>query len=127
MRKPNRTKSETAPRDAAPVAKPTAAEREAFALRASVDYEAPKDGEPLDRDVRRAVMARRMNTLLRYPARCGDTRCRRTGRCVGLTMRCDRDFPLPSLTPEQAAEAAASMRAAFQRRLVELGRQTDRR
>ena len=128
MRKPNRTKSKPAPRNAAPVAKPTEAEREAFALRASADCETQKDGAPhADRDVRRAVMARRMNTLLRYPARCGDTRCRRTGRCVGLTMRCDRDFPLPGLTPEQAAEAAASMRAAFQRRLVELGRETDRR
>lgn len=129
MTKPNKTKSKTAPRNAAPVAKPQSeAARVAAVLRASVDYQAPKGGVPhQDRDVVRASLIRRMNTLLRFPARCGDALCRRTRRCVGLTMRCDRDFPALPLTPEQHAEAAASMRAALRRRLVELGRETDRR
>ncbi len=112
MTKPNRTKSNDARRNVAPVAKPqTEAARVAAVLRASASYRPRKEGEPpVDREVMGAVLVRRLMTMLGHPLRCGDALCRRAGRCVGPTIRCDRDFPPPVMTPAQGDEAIAHFR-----------------
>ena len=67
------------------------------------------------------MMARSMNTAIGDPLRCREPRCRRVGRCVGLTMRCNRDFPAPPSTPEQDAEMMAEVRKALMARARDLG------
>ena len=127
MTKPNKTKSKTAGRSAAAAQQQTEAERHAAVLRASVNFKRPKGGmSEAERVVFRKSIERRIMTAMCYPQRCGDTRCRRTLNCVGLTMRCDRDFPAPPSTPEQIAETMAIVKEALQRRLAELG-MADRR
>ena len=96
------------------------AERFAAALRASVDYEPPprdSGGLPeIDKHLIRLTLARRMVTFMRLPPRCGEPACRRTRRCVGPTMRCNRDIPKPELTPEESEAAIADFRAKLAQR-----------
>jgi len=54
-----------------------------------------------DRTLRRYELVRHILTILGLPQRCHEGACRRSGRCVGLTLRCQRDFPAPKISPEQ--------------------------
>ena len=97
-------------------------ERQAAALRASVNYVVPQGGVVADgdTDLFRFMLARRMVTFMKLPRRCGEPLCRRTGRCVGPTMRCQRDFAASQLTPEEKASTQVEWRRLLERRIAEL-------
>jgi hypothetical protein len=63
-----------------------------------------------------------MVTFMRMPDRCGEPACRRSRRCVGPTMRCNRDFPQQPLTEAESAEAIADLREAVTERMRQLGK-----
>jgi hypothetical protein len=79
-----------------------------------------RDSVPEDMDLFRFAMTRRIVTMLGTPRRCRESVCRRSKRCMGPTMRCRRDFPLPKTSPERSAAAIATVYKALQRRLAEL-------
>jgi hypothetical protein len=54
------------------------------------------------------------------PRRCREPVCRLAKRCVGPTMRCQRDFPAPKLTPEEDARVRAEILHAIKRRRAEI-------
>jgi len=110
-----------APAAARPFATPE--QRHAAALLASVNYHAVPDGgaRELDRDVFRMMLARRLNEFSELPRGCGEPLCRRSGRCVGPTMRCHRDFPLPPKTPEEETDMMADVRKLLMERVAAKG------
>ena len=76
---------------------------------------AAHDPEAIMHGIHRKVM-----TLLGNPRRCRERLCRRTKRCAGPTMRCERDFPAPDLTPEETAQLQFDLKRALARRLAQL-------
>jgi hypothetical protein len=90
------------------------------ALLASVKYVADDDEVPEDMDVFRFALARKIRTLLGDPKTCPEPGCRRTKRCVGPTMRCQRDHPAPKLTPEQDARMRAGLYRAVKQQIAEI-------
>ena len=79
------------------------------------------DDEPVPKDIDefRVALARRMLTFLGMPRRCREPICRRTKRCAGPDLRCQRDNPAPPRTPEQHAHMMAAMLRTVRRRLAE--------
>ena len=85
------------------------------------------DDDPVPKDINefRLTLARRILTLVGMPRRCRAPGCRRARRCVGPDLRCQRDNPLPKLSPERQAAMKAALQRALRRRLAagEQGRQ----
>jgi hypothetical protein len=75
------------------------------------------DDEPVaqDMDEFRLRLIREIQTMRRMHRRCRAPICRRVKRCADPTMRCDRDFPTPKLTPEQEAATKAALWRVLQR------------
>jgi hypothetical protein len=64
-----------------------------------------------------AALLRRVLTFSGMPRRCREGACRRFKRCVGRDFRCQRDFPSPPLTEQEAAEIKAWTKRMLERRL----------
>ena len=109
-----------------PRAEPTAQQRQAALMRASVKYAAVKTSgsNPMPQDnpeLFRYALMRRVMTLARLPRRCREPVCRRTKVCMGPSIRCRLDFPEPRVSREQEAATMAAVQRAIKRRLAELG------
>ena len=111
--KPNRRKRAAKPRRA------RAKLRRAQAR--ALPPQADDDPVPKNIDEFRLTLARRILTFLGMPRRCRAPICRRTKRCLGPGLRCQRDNPLPALTPDEDAAVKAQLKRALARRLAELG------
>jgi hypothetical protein len=85
---------------------------------AAVPPEADDDPVPKNIDEFRRALARRILTLVGMPRRCRAPGCRRARRCVGPDLRCQRDNPLPKLSPEREAAMKAALQRALRRRLA---------
>ena len=82
--------------------------------------QADDDPVPKDIDEFRRALARRILTFLGMPRRCREPACRRAQRCVGPDMRCQRDNPLPKLSPDQEAAMKAALQRTLWRRLSQI-------
>ena len=83
---------------------------------------APAAHEPLptDRKLFTQALLRRLMTFTGMPRRCRAPICRRTKRCLGPGLRCQRDHPLPKLAPVENAAVKAGLKRALERRLAEI-------
>lgn len=83
----------------------------------------PADDDPVPKDINefRLALARRILTFLGMSRRCRAPGCRRARRCVGPDLRCQRDNPLPKLSPERQAAMKAALQRALKRRLAQGG------
>jgi hypothetical protein len=88
---------------------------------AAVPPQADDDPVPKDINEFRLTLARRILTLVGMPRRCRAPGCRRARRCVGPDLRCQRDNPLPKLSPERQAAMKAALQRTLKRRLAEGG------
>ncbi|MBI4275613.1 MAG: hypothetical protein HY659_13040 [Rhizobiales bacterium] len=111
-------KPKTKPNKSAVAKRQAGARREATKSAAS---QAPAAGDdaPDDMDAFRDMLLRRIQTLTGKPRRCRELVCRRAKRCVGVDVRCFRDFPARPVSSEQAAHRMAALRRALERRLAE--------
>ena len=116
------SKSNKRKRQAAPPPAENPPQRAIDPLRASANYVAPKDGTPRDRDVVRMVLARRLMEVMGLPRRCGEPLCRRARRCVGPTLRCQRDVALPPVSEDKGAAAMAHFRKLLTREMERRGK-----
>ena len=69
----------------------------------------------------RIEVARKILTLLGMHRRCRAPICRRMRRCAGADLRCQRDFPAPPLSADDAARAVADFYKALKARAAEAG------
>ncbi len=100
--------------------RPAFSDKDRAAMRASVNYARkipPGLGVPQDRAVFGWAMLRRMLTLRGLPKVCRERACRRVKFCVGPTIRCAHDFPLPPADPDKIGAAAAELHRAIKRRV----------
>jgi hypothetical protein len=84
----------------------------------------PDDDDPVPDNVDefRLALARKIMTLLGMHRRCGEGACRRHRRCSGADLRCQRDNPMPPMTPDQEAAALADVQRALQRHVEDAAR-----
>ena len=87
---------------------------------AAVPPQADDDPVPKDINEFRRALARRILTLVGMPRRCRAPGCRRARRCVGPDLRCQRDNPLPKLSPERQAAMKAALQRTLRRRLSQI-------
>jgi hypothetical protein len=80
-------------------------------------------GPPDDIHVQRLAIARRMITFCGEPLRCREAACRRSKRCVGPTMRCQRDRPAPAMTAAEQTNMMLDIRELLKKRLIEMGKE----
>ena len=85
--------------------------------------QAEDDPVPNDIDEFRRALARRILTFLGMPRRCREPACRRAKRCVGPDLRCQRDNPVPKLSPDQEAAMKAALQRTLRRRLSQIGQE----
>lgn len=118
MSRTSQPKSPTKSQEKSP---PAIGDREARLLRASVKYAGPSDADdavPADPELARYALARKLLTFSRMPRRCREPVCRRSKRCAGPDMRCQRDFPQPPMTPEEDARVRAEVRRLLDREIA---------
>lgn len=79
------------------------------------------DRDTLNIEVFRYAMARKINTFLDLPQQCREPVCQRSKRCVGPTMRCQRDCPPPQVTREEQSAMLAEFSKILKQYLREQG------
>jgi hypothetical protein len=87
------------------------AERLAAMLRASLTYIPPQEGgREAHIDVFRFAMIRRIHTFMRIPLRCREPLCRRSKKCLGPSLRCQRDVPMRPVSEKRRADGLVFFR-----------------